>query len=184
MNAKHEQGKISVPVNSINVHDDWNPNTSSFDADIAIITLDRVVQFNEYIQPICLTIPNSIPASITISYVVGFGSGDSNKFGVASIMTSPIVHNRKCIEEFPDVESLLSPRSFCGGYSNGTGVCDGDSGSGLFVQHDGAFYLRGVVSSSLADALHQCNVNSPSVFTDAVWFYNYITSGGIVKNQN
>lgn len=73
-----------------------------------------------------------------------------------------------------DLGKISSGRTFCGGQGRGVGVCQGDSGSGLFVVHDGAYYLRGVVSSSLYNGHLGCDVENYSVFTDVLKFYDWI----------
>lgn len=172
-----EIGKVSASVENIRIHPDWNPSTSSYDSDIAVIDLRNVVQFSQYIQPICLITHYSQPTTIDTGYVVGYGKSRVNLETTPTFMTSPILDKRFCVEENKLLDQLLSPRSFCGGYANGTGACSGDSGSGLFVLHDGTFYLRGIVSASLLDALNECNVNTRTIFTDVIWFYNWITTG-------
>lgn len=36
------------------IHSEWNPNDSKFDADIAIAVLLRTIDFNKFVQSICL----------------------------------------------------------------------------------------------------------------------------------
>ena len=72
---------------------------------------------------------------------------------------------------------MLSHRGICGGYANGTGVCTGDSGSGLIVVHDGIYYLRGIVSASLNGPLSGCNLRAYSIFTDIMEFTACIMVG-------
>lgn len=165
-------------MKSIHVHPDWNPLVLSYDADIAILELAIEVEFNMHIQPICLIEPNSNLSSVVDGEVVGFGRSERNNYeSIAQIIKTPIQSNEKCIKSRSH-EYLLSHRAFCGGYANGTGVCLGDSGSGLFIYHKDAFYLRGIVSASLRGGLYGCDVNTYAVFTDVAKFYSWIKSGG------
>ena len=51
----YEAGRIALSPQKIQVHDDWNPNLASFDADIAIVTFDAgTITFSAFVQPICL----------------------------------------------------------------------------------------------------------------------------------
>lgn len=43
-----------VGVKRIFVHQDWQTNEATFDADIAVFVLNRKINFTEYIRPICL----------------------------------------------------------------------------------------------------------------------------------
>jgi len=68
----------------------------------------------------------------------------------------------------------LSNRGFCGEYANRTGVCDGDSGGGLIVEHNNRHYLRGIVSFSLYGEFNGCD--SYSTYADILKFYDWIAS--------
>lgn len=172
-----EPGRLILSVNSIHVHHDWNPYVSSFDADIAILKLASDVHFNEYIQPICIAAPKSEAAIKTLGIVVGFGRSEHREVeNIARLITSPI-HSHQLCSNSSRHESLLTHRTFCGGFPDGTNVCKGDSGSGLIVNYNGIYYLRGIVSSALHDPLIGCNINSYSVFTDTLEFYSWITTG-------
>jgi secreted trypsin-like serine protease len=139
------------------------------------LELDHEVTFNTFIQPICLLDPSLKIANITNGIVVGYGYDENNSYGtLPKLMTSPIIDHNECIKNNSDFEGLLSHRTFCGGYGNGTGVCTGDSGSGLFVNDNNTFYLRGIVSSSFVDTNTICNVQTHSVFTDTLKFYWWI----------
>ena len=177
---QNEIGRVEAQVERIVPHHHWNPKTPTFDADIAVLELKNEIQFTVYIQPICLISSDAVQEEITKGYVVGYGkSEDRSKLHeeTPKIIETPIMDFNNCSDTFSDLQSLLSNRMFCGGYANGTGTCTGDSGSGLYVEHDGTYYLRGVVSSSLYNYLNECNVNKPSAFTDAVDFYIFMTTG-------
>ncbi|KAL7042180.1 hypothetical protein ACKWTF_001051 [Chironomus riparius] len=177
LEARREPSRITASVKTISVHHDWNPHVVSYDADIAIIELDDEVTFNRYIQPICIAAPNSASASITEGVIAGFGKSEHRDVeNIARVISSPI-HSYDFCANSSDHENLLTRRTFCGGYGNGTSVCVGDSGSGLIVKHEGVYYLRGIVSASLHDTLIGCNINSYSIFTDILSFYSWITTG-------
>jgi len=170
-----EDGRISVAVRNISIHYDWHPNAPSYDADIAVLELIREVQFDEFIQPICLVEPNSVAASVSLGIVAGFGKSEHRETeNIARVINVPIYNYKHCTS---DHHSMISHRTLCGGYANGTGVCKGDSGSGLIVLHDGIYYLRGIVSSSLYASTYECDVNKFSVFTDITEFSSWIKTG-------
>jgi len=172
-----EIGRASHAVYSINIHQDWNTLTQSFDSDIAVLVLERDVTFNEHIQPICLVIPNSNTASIVTGSVVGYGkSEDESKLheNIPKILATPIHSNQDCFNNNEGLALISSGRTFCGGTGTGVGVCTGDSGSGLIVTDGNAFYLRGIVSSSLLNAKRGCDVDTYAVFTDVTKFVDWI----------
>lgn len=90
------------------------------------------------------------------------------------IINIPIHSNDDCFFEFPDLLKISSRRTFCGGTGAGNGVCKGDSGSGMAVMYEGAYYLRGIVSSSLRNIDMSCDVNKYSIFTDVLKFSDWI----------
>jgi len=147
------------------------------------LELLRPVHFDEYIQPICLAEPDSDAASINIGYVVGFGKSEkADKEDIARIVETPIHSSRVCGTNSQIHQQLVSNRGICGGYANGTGVCNGDSGSGLVVEHKGIYYLRGIVSASINGELNDCNLHKYSIFTDILGFFGWITTGKDDKN--
>ncbi|XP_070509162.1 ovochymase-like [Chironomus tepperi] len=177
LDARQEPSRITASVKSIYVHHDWNPHIASYDADIAVLELEDEITFNRYIQPICIAVPNSEAALLTDGIVVGFGKSEYKDVeNIARVIPSPI-HSYEFCANSSDHVSLLTHRTFCGGYANGTSVCVGDSGSGLIVKYNGAYYLRGIVSSSLHDPIIGCNIDKYSVFTDILAFYSWITTG-------
>ena len=171
-----EVGRASHAVQNIQIHPDWNPHTSSYDADIAVLILEQDVIFNKYIQPICMTSSDPRIESMTEGAVVGNGKGGvHNEYEIIpKIHKMPIQSFQTCTKKDYVFKSLLTGRAFCAGSGTGQGVCTGDSGSGFVVETENIFYLRGIVSASLSNPILGCDVNSYSVFTDALKFINWI----------
>lgn len=61
-------------------------------------------------------------------------------------------------------------------YFSGTGVCNGDSGGGMYFEENGSYTLRGIVSQIRASesALNFCDPNHYVVFTDAAHYLDWI----------
>lgn len=63
------------------------------------------------------------------------------------------------------------------GFRNGTGPCNGDSGSGFILKKDDRWILRGIVSTSLLDQEQKsCDLKHYVVFTDASKFLDWLLS--------
>jgi len=184
----NETGTVSARVRAIHIHPDWNVNVNSYEADIAVIVLENEIQFNEFIHPICLALPQSAPAYASNGTVVGFGRTETREYSkIPQKLDLPISNYHTCTRKSSRHRDLVGSRSFCGGPAGGRGVCDGDSGSGLYVLHNEKFYLRGIVSASLMTNVNECNVDSYAMFTDAPKFYEWMKSIGpntIVENLN
>ena len=93
---------------------------------------------------------------------------------IPKILETPIHKNEDCFLKNYVLAKLSSKRTFCGGTGTGTGVCNGDSGSGIIITDGNVFYLRGIVSSSLIGGLYGCDVDNYSVFTDVTKYINWI----------
>lgn len=175
-----ETGRISVKVNFIYIHPDWNIYSESYDADIAVLELEREVVFNKFIQPICIPDIDSNVGKFTRGIAVGFGINEHDTISdVANKLKIPIYNYENCTEHSEDHASLISPRTFCGGPANKSGVCSGDSGSGVYVVYKRKYYLRGIVSSALPNEVNECDVERVAVFTDVPNFYGWIKHGGL-----
>ncbi|CAG9811223.1 unnamed protein product [Chironomus riparius] len=170
-----EIGRIPYAVETVNVHSSWNTLSEPYDYDIAVLVLDTEVTFNKFIQPICM--PNLNIVSIKTGIVVGFGkSEDTTKVheNIPKMLETPIHSNEDCFFHEYRLVKLSSKRTFCGGTGTGIGVCRGDSGGGLIVNDGGAYYLRGIVSSSLIGGPHGCDVDTYSVYTDVTKYIDWI----------
>jgi len=178
LNNLNDTGRASYAVKSINIHSEWSPYTSSYDADIAVLILYRDVQFNEHIQPICMTSTDPRIAASTDGVVVGNGKGgyDNTYENIPKILKMPIQNDQHCTKKHYTFKDLLTGRTFCAGNGTGQGVCLGDSGSGFVVKIGDAFYLRGIVSASLGNSILGCDVDSYSVFTNALKYIDWINS--------
>lgn len=56
-------------VLKIQIHKDWNSSLKTFDADLALLTLDKLVRFTKYIQQSCV-VASSMIDEISDSTVV------------------------------------------------------------------------------------------------------------------
>lgn len=64
---------------------------------------------------------------------------------------------------------------YSAGFRNGTGPCNGDSGSGFILQKDDRWTLRGIVSTSLLDQEQRsCDLKNYVVFTDVSKFMDWL----------
>ena len=171
-----EVGRVSTGVKSIKIHRDWNPRVEKFDADIAVLILEDEIDFNYYIQPVCMTRIGKDILSYTEGIIVGFGKSEDSKShqNVPMKANTPIRTASECYEEFPNLVNISTQRTFCGGFANGTGSCTGDSGGGLTIVSGGRHFLRGVISASLYDQKYGCDVNSYSIFTDMRFYVKFV----------
>ncbi|XP_076299621.1 modular serine protease-like [Lasioglossum baleicum] len=160
-------------VKNIYVPCEYNGMFGFYKADIAILEVTVPFVFSTtLLKPICLDYPNNILFSNMSGRVAGFGRtalGESSFF--LQTITVPYISNEKCKEASKTYESenYITYDKFCAGYTNGSAVCNGDSGGGLIFRWSSVWYLRGIVSVSLGTKLEgetrQCDSSTYSLYT-------------------
>lgn len=90
--------------------------------------------------------------------------------------TVRIVSQESCLRSHVAFRDITSDRTFCAGAETGNGPCTGDSGGGLYVSDGGKWFLRGIVSRSIAHGGNKlgCDTNNYSVFVDVPKFVDWI----------
>ncbi|XP_058129573.1 polyserase-2-like [Anopheles ziemanni] len=170
------------------VHVGFRPTT--FENDIAILRVEVPIIFNDFIQPACLwkrddgfVLPNVQDQTGT---VVGWGLTDGNVHGsVLNEARMPVVDSLTCLaSDRAFFGQLLYAKAYCAGFKNGTGVCNGDSGGGMYFQFQNRWYLKGLVSfSNTISTTGICNLKEYIGFTDASqyidWLYENTPNSGI-----
>uniref|UniRef100_U5ELY5 Putative trypsin-like serine protease n=1 Tax=Corethrella appendiculata TaxID=1370023 RepID=U5ELY5_9DIPT len=168
-----------VTISLIKLHEKYHFTTLT--NDIAILRLSREITFNDYIQPACLwreefTENRNIRRTGT---VIGWGLNENEQLSeVLTQAEMPIVDTAQCRESDPVFfHSYLTDKVFCAGYKNGTAVCNGDSGGGLFLNIDDEYYVRGIVSLSKnkKDTTDICDPKEYVIFTDVAQYLDWIT---------
>lgn len=177
MDGDTEPKRYALSPKEIILHKDWNPHVKSYDADVSLLEFEEGdIHFNNYVQPICLWGLIDEP-KVSNGSVVGWGkSEDPTKVheNVPKLLPVSIKTNDYCLPQHGTIADLSSHRTFCAlGLRNGSGVCFGDSGSGLVVSVNGLHYLRGIVSSSLLTVLG-CDVFNHAVYTNVLEFRDWI----------
>lgn len=168
---RNERGrKDSRKVHEIIIHDGWDPYNISFNHDIALILLELPVGFSALIQPICLFTKNY--ENKTGGKVAAWGAIDDEGTipDVANIAEFKIVKPFQCVLKSPLLTHIAWKKSFCA-ESETSEVCQGDSGSGFYIEINDKFYLRGIVSSSLATA---CTKKHFTLFSDVAKYHSFI----------
>ena len=186
VNANHAHTQILEHL-QIHVHDGYNPTT--FEADIAVLKIgneSRAIELTDYVYPACFPFPGrenkqieryqTSPANVGI--VTGFGTDES--FQISKTLREvrlPVVSVRDC---FKVLDLFPLTTQLCAGYTNGTSVCNGDSGSGLLFQEEGArklYFIQGIASHGQQGGGaggRWCDYNRYSVFTRVGAFSDWV----------
>lgn len=114
------------------VHPDYRRQKVTKDADLAILLTDDIVEFNDFIQPVCLWQAHETgDENDDKGTIVGWGrdSLDRRASTLPRKIELPIVTVNECIETSAAIAPALSDRTFCAGTLDGdSGPCHGDSG--------------------------------------------------------
>lgn len=155
---------------------------ATFSNDIGLLKLDNNIQYTKYIQPICLwdELPNQ-SVYFQTGFVAGWGFTEKGNVPAEKLREAqvPVIDTAQCLESNRAVfGEFLSATNFCAGYKNGTSVCSGDSGSGMYINVNGLWKIRGLVSvgTKLKDteAVSTCNPTEYVLFTDVLRYIDWI----------
>ncbi|KXJ78755.1 hypothetical protein RP20_CCG003619 [Aedes albopictus] len=150
--------------------------------DVAILSLVSRVSFSNYVVPICLGY-NSSKTSIhdivgKVGVVVGWSPTEED---VASINLKqsnvPVVDHAECLKTDPELFGpIVYPGMFCAGYRNGTNVCNGDNGGGMYFENEQKWFLRGITSFStiLEAGSNKCDVKNYAGFINVQYYASWI----------
>lgn len=170
----------SHTVQEIIVHPEFAKDSNKHD--VALLSLKTAVRFSDYVLPICVGLTRSETNIHDIigkqGVVVGWGlTEDDENSSDLKIANLPIVDYPQCQEADPDLFGpLIYPGMFCAGSRDGTSVCNGDSGGGMYVQDGRKWFLRGITSFSGAreDGSNKCDVNKYAGFVNVQYYASWI----------
>jgi len=131
-------------------HPAYNPDTTM--NDIAIIKLEKPINFTSTVQPACLPAEDEVVADKAEATVAGWGLTREGGYDTSSILMQvgvPVINNRDCDASYKKKGIRIDTYAMlCGGYAEGgKDACQGDSGGPFVVKNaNGGYTLQGVVS--------------------------------------
>jgi dynein heavy chain len=153
-------------------------NYLTLDSDVAILALDTPAVLTYYVRPVCFPqTSNSFLeeyqlATGNFGTVLGWGLTENGTLAAQLRMTElPVVSTSDCVDSYKDFfASMTRSTTFCAGYKNGTAVCNGDSGSGLYFRAvnkgNSRWYIQGLVSYGVPEeGSKKCSSVHYAVFT-------------------
>ncbi|KAL6260239.1 hypothetical protein P5V15_007772 [Pogonomyrmex californicus] len=176
LNQVGENAQV-IDVKSIELQSAYQDHESNYGSDIALLILKKAVTVNSVVAPAC--VPWHSDAVLLesqrnggLGLVGGMGLTENDTFSsVLRITTMKIISDDECRQnQKRDFRKYLTYTSFCAGWANGTGVCNGDSGGGLVLQrpNSSAWEVHGVVSVSPRKlGTNMCDPNFYAIFTKA-----------------
>ncbi|XP_043524481.1 modular serine protease-like isoform X3 [Frieseomelitta varia] len=151
----------------------YNGYMGNFADNIAILEIKQRFVFSSVLSPICLDYSDRISLHDGFyGQVTGFGKTIYGSLSpILRKLEVPYVSFDQCksLNTNNNIEQILTADMFCAGYTNGSAVCEGDSGSGLVFKSNGLWYLKGIVSVMLGKETlggkKICNSYSYSLYT-------------------
>lgn len=179
----NSNGATTRRAADVKVHPAFKENSKSAHGDLAIITMDRRVQFSKVLAPVCLWKGDTdlYPLTDKMGVIAGFGQDEQSQAnGLKHVLRAkradlPIISQSECLTSPLGFKDVTSDRTFCTKSGDTpTGPCIGDSGAGFFILMNGAYYLRGIASAiSVTHGI--CDLsNKYSVFCDVAKFLDWV----------
>ncbi|OQR70059.1 serine proteinase stubble-like [Tropilaelaps mercedesae] len=144
-------------VLQIRVHPNFQFTPQADRYDVAILVLDRPVQYRENIMPICLPEKGADFTGRTAT-VAGWGAiepGSKLRPRTLQNVQVPVMRNEQCERwhRRQGINLRIHAEMMCAGYEfGGRDSCQGDSGGPLMFSDNGVWYLIGVVSAGYSCA--------------------------------
>lgn len=166
-----ESKPVDLRVTETIVHENFRLQT--YYNDIALLKLEKPVNFTDYIRPICLPGPEMAKEDLMgyFGTVVGWGATafGGSESGVLQYAQVPIWDNGDCDRIYKqDIEKIY----LCAGLADGgKDACQGDSGSPLMLNENGRWTIVGVVSFGTRCA----EPGFPGVYTRITEFLAWIS---------
>lgn len=124
-----EKNFIISSVSRFIVHPDWSSQSLSYDGDIAIVKLTRIIQFSDFIKPICLWTSTSNYHDAISQFGIVAGYGKTEKSSTTSDKpywtALPVIDEGTCLRSNENFIKITSRRTFCVGSRDGRGPCNG-----------------------------------------------------------
>ncbi|XP_046750439.1 uncharacterized protein LOC124413710 isoform X2 [Diprion similis] len=171
-------------VKNVYVHCQYYGLNGNYATDIALLELKQPFELSSILQPACLDLSGysqQILEPGVSGKVAGFGRTElGGTSAVLQTLTLPYISYSQCksLKNNAEVEVFISNDKFCAGYTNGSAVCEGDSGGGLVFQKDDLWYVMGIVSVGLgvetSNGERTCDKNSYSLYTKVSTYMSWI----------
>uniref|UniRef100_A0A8C8SH90 Peptidase S1 domain-containing protein n=1 Tax=Pelusios castaneus TaxID=367368 RepID=A0A8C8SH90_9SAUR len=148
--SRPERYTVKRSVRKIIVHSEFQIET--FENDIALFKLSKSVNYNDYIQPICLPFAH-MPLTInnqTTCFISGWGSiSEKGKYLLPTLEAQVDIIPSDICNSFEWYAGMVNNNMFCAGFeTGGIDSCQGDSGGPLVCYNPDAskYYLIGITS--------------------------------------
>ncbi|GBL77167.1 Serine proteinase stubble [Araneus ventricosus] len=144
-------------VDEVKVHPKFRFTPQADRFDVAVLLLDRPVEYKFNMRPICLP-EKGTDFLGSIGYAAGWGAlepGSKLRPKILQYVPVPIINNQMCEgwHRRRGINIVIFDEMVCAGYEyGGRDSCQGDSGGPLMINYFGIWYLVGIVSAGYSCA--------------------------------
>lgn len=175
--SANDRNSISVNPSAITVHPTMKEVDDTPINNVAVITLESLVQFSEFIRPICLWTFNDELRFVSGSafYTAGYGADESGKVSnIRKYARISLVELQRCVNSYEKYQNIFhETNAFCAQGSSSESACDFDDF--LFVKFNDRWYLRGLSLLNFHfDNFNTCNYNEPVLYQDMAQLVSWI----------
>lgn len=166
----HDSKKQEIFIESLIMHEDFEP--PRFENDLAILKLERPVEYSESIGPVCL--PYNLSTrniDAKTAYITGWGQttpgGEVSKN--MQVLQVPIWNQNDCQDKYENTSTIIKTMLCAGHPEGGTDACFGFSGSPLVLLEENKFSVVGILSFG-----RRCGAPFPVVYTRVTEYLDWI----------
>ncbi|XP_055609291.1 CLIP domain-containing serine protease B4-like [Uranotaenia lowii] len=162
-------------VEKIKIHEKYQPNSINNLHDIALIRVNRDVEYTDYIQPICLPV-SSAAKNLGLTgkklTAAGWGRTETNNPSSVKLKVKLEVENSDdCFAIYATQNVILKDTQLCAGGLAGKDTCSGDSGGPLMQKTGVNYFQYGIVSFGP----NKCGLAGvPGVYTNVPKYIDWI----------
>ncbi|KAF2881989.1 hypothetical protein ILUMI_24170 [Ignelater luminosus] len=169
---------IDVEVEEITFHEDFNMD--NLFGDIALIRLNTVVNYTDFIKPVCLPISSELQNKVfseeTVT-VAGWGKTQTTtRINEKKLKVElPVKSNDYCVTFYRQLGIQVTGSQICAGGERGKSSCNGDSGGPLMYRDRKEEEENWVTVGIVSFGLKKCaDKNVPVVFTRVTEYLEWI----------
>ena len=172
-------------LQNIFIQNNYSGYESQFDANYAVLTLDKPIIYTYSIYPICIdlnpiTVEQKAPPSNEVQGIIA-GFGYTQHFGGPAYnlqkILLPIISDENCkANASKEYQQYIKNDKFCAGYNIGNkGLCVGDDGGSIvfprIVQERKLYFIYGIASNtSSIYTKGTCDLDFYSLFTNVLHY--------------
>ncbi|XP_074848987.1 coagulation factor XI-like isoform X1 [Carettochelys insculpta] len=156
-------------VQEIIIHSQYVAADTGYD--IALMKLDKPMNFTDLQWPICLPSKEKSNTMYTNCWVTGWGyrKEQDEVQDTLQKVTVPLVSNEECQARYQ--QDRINDKMLCAGYrEGGKDACQGDSGGPLSCKHEEIWYVVGIISWGEGCARPE----QPGVYTKVAEYTDWI----------